>query len=176
MLKDIESIPMENMGEIKLCNLQKLNILTGCNGVGKTSILNYIYSTINSDNTYKKLFKPTEFKPLLPFKLENLLNYDKSKYTYIFIDEIDAGLDFKNVAVCAENLVSICKENENAQMFIVGYGIEFFKVLVREIEKQDLTSIAVYNITDTKLKRIKAYRYDITSILHSIKVGNEFRD
>ena len=156
---------------LEIKDLTNINIFVGLNGIGKTSLLNFLYSSV-LDTDYKKFYNPGEIKSHLPLKAEA---FDCNNDVYICIDEIENGLDINNLKLCAENIINICKEHNNFQFFIVTHSVEFLSILDISTEKE-FRNIAVYNITNTKLKGIQAYRFDMDGVRNMIVNDTEFRN
>ena len=157
---------------LEIKDLTNINIFVGLNGIGKTSLLNFLHSSV-LDTDYKKFYSPGDIKSHLPLKAEA---FNCNNDVYICIDEIENGLDINNLKLCAENIINICKEHNNFQFFIVTHSLEFIDLLDDASLKQKFKNIAIYNITMTKLKGIRAYQYSIDGIRHFIRYKTEFRN
>ena len=161
---------------LELKNLTNINIFVGKNGVGKTTLLGYLDSVVPFTDT-QSYFGIGDIKSHLPLtKDPSMITYDDSVETiFVFIDEIENGLDVKNLKLCADNIITICKERVNYQFFIVTHSLEFLDILDKVSAEKEFRDIAVYNISMTSRRGIQAYRYDMDGVRNMIENDTEFR-
>jgi len=95
-------------------------------------------------------------------------------YKYLFVDEIENGLHFESTKKLIESIIELCKQT-NIQLFISTHSYEFLEILSSVALDKAYKNIAVFNIKQTKLKGLQAYRYDMVDLDNLISTETEIR-
>jgi AAA15 family ATPase/GTPase len=140
MINEIKIEKYNCFKNFQLTNLKQLNIITGENGVGKSTLLNYIDDCIIKKNLEDKW---SNFKqhPIKYIKnnfqncFELLFSFHNCKNTVLTIDEIENGIYYENMQIFWETLLSTSKEF-NVQLFITTHSYEMLEYLQKAIENQ----------------------------------------
>ena len=167
----------------QLTNLKQLNIITGENGVGKSTLLNYIDDCIIKKNPEDKWsnfkehpIKYIKFISNLDKDIDNfrycfklLFSFHNCKNTVLTIDEIENGIYYENMQIFWETLLSTSKEF-NVQLFITTHSYEMLEYLQKAIENQtywqeQLTSFRLWRHPATSDINPYKHNYDCFSEL-----------
>ncbi len=93
---------------------------------------------------------------------------------YIFIDEIENGLHYKNMEKFLNVILKLSQEYA-IQVFVTTHNAEFLQKMLNSSKKQDIRDIVLFNLYKNK-GEVKASRYDYFSIKQElVEYGSELR-
>lgn len=93
---------------------------------------------------------------------------------YIFIDEIENGLHYKNMEKFLNVILKLSQEYA-IQVFVTTHNAEFLQKMLNGSKKQKIEDIVLFNLYKNN-GEVKASRYDYFSIKQELeKYGSELR-
>ena len=173
MIKSLHIKNFLGIDKLTIDKLNKINIIGGKPGSGKTKILKYINNSYWYEHEHYRIWIYNRFYNSNQFYNNSLQNIEKlrqyfdqkiiSGVTNLFlIDAIDAGLhpDYYSL------LIDFFPVDENSQLFITTYSREFIRVASNRL-KDSLAYIRLENDNGC----FATYEYDRQALEYSFEMG-----
>lgn len=138
-LSEFNISSFRGISDLKLNNLKDINIITGDNNTGKTSVLELL-NYLEAPDDLRTLLYGTKRKPVTPFRTSE---YDKLKYLFPITDTNTKQIEFSFCLNHQTNKITMQKKEE-----IETFSYSEYKKLI-EIENGSTTYIDHENKLDT---------------------------
>jgi len=167
MIKDIEIVKYKGFNNLKLENLNQVNIISGENNIGKTALLEalFIYDNILSSDSYY-IFEPFSLNPFLfiaktrDIQKNRIKNYLENIDFIIYTNKLKLNIKYKSrYKFSKEEKEEIKRFNQDYNDYIVGYANTNLQIF--PIDNISTDNINSYNYIDsskpTNKRLVKLY-------------------
>lgn len=167
MIKDIHIQNYNGITDLKINNCKRINLLVGKNGVGKTTILEYIHRSY--------------YREYAPFYSSWRFYKACQESNIVLFDEIENGLHHTAMKDFWLNVIKSSIAS-NLQVFATTHSYDMIKALVEAAKEQDLIEedeekdeIRLFTI-NKGLKNVRhIFKYNSGMLLYAIREEIEIR-